>query len=147
MEVKAVSLNTTFEPTLQYLEYVFEEEMRKQVYEQVRNAFAEYRQQTVILHMSNIEDRCKLRWFHREALEKNRLLEKVNNDYRPAWKDLTMAVSPKSPKMLRLVNIGSRDFNPVIKRELTKSHQWQLASMQLEHASRGKAQADGGGRT
>lgn len=135
VEVKRLPILEPGESTESYekkIVRILDVKMRKQVYQQVRFTFAQYRNQETIVHLSAVGDYCKIRWFNREAMERKELVPEnpTNRDLTPDWHEMTTSTGVQ---LLRLVRPGTKTIHQLLKTALTKNRKQQLDSMRQQH--------------
>ena len=114
------------------IQNMLDNSMRKQIYQQVRSAFAQYRLQDRILHLSAVGQYCKLRWFNRQWMTENGLIPMNDNnrDMDPEWAQLTPS---KGSSVMHMMSKDGQDIHPQIKGAMTKSRNHLKEVMSERH--------------
>lgn len=107
---------------------ILDNDMRSQVYNQVRFAFENDPQQETIIHLSAVGYYCKVRWFNRKRLQEGRHLPITpsNRDHIPQWSAITKSTEVK---MFPLIEVGKADFHSSFKTAWTRALRDQQRKM------------------
>lgn len=129
LPAKPSSTHSLSEPTYTAaVEKILDNDMRSQVYNQVRFAFENDPQQETIVHLSAVGYYCKVRWFNRKRLQEGRYLPitQSNKGHTPKWSAITKSTAVK---MFPLIEVGKADFHSSFKTAWTRALRDQQRKM------------------